>query len=889
VVAVVGGAMNERRDDGRSDLEGEGRGAGRGPRGTAEEGHEDPGDVADVLVDEQAVDPILGEGARQLTTGGLTALDDLGAEARPQGGREIIEARVVQLAHGNRERDAGDPDAGVENLPVAAVARDQNGATALFAGLLQMLEPDDRAQAGNLLGGGSPQPDDLCEGGSEVAGGAACQAATALVVELGQCNGEVLRGAPPLCGEQGQRRRANDAADRSQQAQRQAAADRQQGAKGGVREVVAKTLLRGHGEECIAAARLPEMYRSAACILSTGEGEHVSQAPTVLVADSSDDRRRRLGLALYEGGYEVINAVNGEEALRFTAGLNPTLVMVHRGLEGMEPEDLHQRLTATGLTVPPFLILAEGAHEISDEMPVESVYALDSDGLEPERFLQQVRLLLLAREIGGDLSDGIDILYGDLTRVSLGDLLRVLLKYVITGHVSLTVGPDAGIWLADGEVIESHWGPVSGRKAFNRVAGLRGGGFVLTLEAPPMKRVIDADLASLVSDAVDERFQLDELFRRLPSLSSRAEVKMGGDFFAVDFNPLEREILSKVQSVRNLAELTDALPTTDLELLTAIESLKERGFLLFHEPEHRIHVVTDSICDLLPSLVRRNHITVVPLSVVFGKEVYRDGIDIHADEFYRKLRTSQDHPATSPPGKGEFLEAYRRLVPTGDIISIHVSKKQSLTAENAEKAAAEGAEEFARLREEAGGSGRPQIRVVDSWYNSVGLGMQVVFASRMVQRGVAIDDVVEHLESIRTRLDMLFVVDTLEYLRRGGRIGGAQAWIGSLLGIKPILGMKDGEVVPVDKVRGGRRVHPRILELYGQRFDSNKPVFLALAHASAPKWAGRIRDLLTESFDIAEILEGEIGPVVGTHTGPGCVGTIMFQPTDEEYELLKPE
>jgi DegV family protein with EDD domain len=392
-----------------------------------------------------------------------------------------------------------------------------------------------------------------------------------------------------------------------------------------------------------------------------------------------------------------------------------------------------------------------------------------------------------------------------------------------------------------------------------------------------------------VSDAVDERFQLDEIFRRLPSLNSRVEVKMGGEFFSVDFNPLERDIFAAVQNVKNLAELIDAMATTDLEVLTTVEGLRERGFLVFHEPEHRVHVVTDSICDLLPSLVRRNHITVVPLSVLFGKKVYRDGVDIHADEFYRKLRTSSDHPSTSPPGKGEFLEAYKRLIPSGDILSIHVSKKQSLTAENAEKAAAEGAEEFARLREESGIPGKPRIRVVDSWYNSVGLGMQVVFASRMVHRGVGLDETVAKLEDIRTRLDMLFVVDTLEFLRRGGRIGGAQAWIGGLLGIKPILGMKDGEVVPVDKVRGGRRVHPRILEMYGERIDKEKPVFLAMAHASAPKWAARLRDLLTESFDVAEILEGEIGPVVGTHTGPGCVGTIMFQPTEEEYELLKPE
>jgi len=761
----------------------------------------------------------------------------------------------------------------------------QHGTATRLSGSLEVLQSASGASVFDLLRGGSPQPHDLREGGAKVASESPGQLASLVITEIGKGDCEVFESPPSVVREERERRRPDGPADRAHQAEREAAADAQEDAKPKVADVVVKSRRRCHGGECIATP----VMTCTACILSAWGERYVAQAPTILVADSSDDRRRRLGLALYEGGYEVINAVNGEEALRFTAGLNPTLVMVHRGLDNMEPEQLHQRLMATGLAVPPFLILAEGSQHISDDLPVESVYALDSDGIEPGRFLQQVRLLLLAREIGGDLADGIDVLYGDLTRVSLGDLVRVLQQYVISGHVSLTVGPDAGIWLADGDVIDAHWGSVTGRKAFNRVAGLRAGGFILTLETPTIEREIDSDLATLVSDAVDERFQLDELFRRLPSLNSGLEVKMGGDFFSVDFEPLERQILSSAQEVKNLAELIDALPATDLEVLTAAESLSDQGFLLYHEPEHRTHVVTDSICDLLPSLVRRNHITVVPLSVVFGKEVYRDGVDIHADEFYRKLRKSTDHPSTSPPGKGEFLEAYRRLIPTGDIISIHVSKRQSLTADHAEKAAAEGAEEFARLREEAGVSGKPQIRVVDSWYNSVGLGMQVVFASRMVQRGVALDDIVKHLEDIRTRLDMLFVVDTLEYLRRGGRIGGAQAWIGSLLGIKPILGMKDGEVVPVDKVRGGRRVHPRILELYGQRIDANKPVFLALAHASAPKWAGRVRDLLTENFDIAEILEGEIGPVVGTHTGPGCVGTIMFQPTDEEYELLRPE
>lgn len=613
------------------------------------------------------------------------------------------------------------------------------------------------------------------------------------------------------------------------------------------------------------------------------------QIPTVLVADSSDARRRRLGLALYEGGYEVINAVNGVEALRFTAGLDPTLVIAHTGLEGLEPLDLHARLTATGLKLPPFLILCDEVPEIGDDHPEGSFYYLASADLEPTRFLYQVRLLLLAREIGGELSDRIDILYGDLTRISIGDLLRVLLKFLISGHVSLSIGPEAGIWFKDGEVVDAHWGTIGGRKAFNRVASLRGGTFVLDLDDLATERAIDVDLASLVTDAVDERLRLDELFRRLPSLRSRVEVQMDERFFATEFLDGEREVLSQIQEARNLADLIDRIPAPDIEALELVKGLEERGFITFQEPEHKVHVVTDSTCDLLPATLRRNHITVVPLSVLFGTKVYKDGIDIQPDEFYPLLESSEAHPSTSPPGKGEFLETYRRLIASGDIVSVHISARQSLTASHAQEAAVDGAGEFKALRDESGNAGPPLIRIVDSESNCVGLGMLVVFAARLAQRGVALDDIARQLDDIKQRMHFLFVVDTLEYLRRGGRIGGARAWIGGLLGIKPILGMQGGEVVPVDKVRGGRRAHPRLLELFKERISPSRPVFMAMAHASAPKWSGRLRELVASTYDIVESFEGEIGPVVGTHTGPGTVGCILFQPTAAELELLEPE
>ncbi len=611
---------------------------------------------------------------------------------------------------------------------------------------------------------------------------------------------------------------------------------------------------------------------------------------TVLVADSSDDRRRRVGLALYEGGFEVINAVNGEEALRFTAGLNPALVVAHTGLAQIPPLELRQRLEATGLRIPPFLVLYEDEAELPEDRPEGAIYYLESGELDPHRLLQQVRLLLLAREIGGELGDRIDVLYGDLTRVTVGELLNVLAKHLITGHVSLRVGVEnVGFWVQDGEPVHAQWGRAEGMKAFNRIAGLRGGGFVLEVGVPGVERTIDKPLAELVSDAVDHRIQFEELLRKLPSLESKVELNLGDAFFNTEFSPVEKEIFTQVQHARNLGDLIDRVSATDLEVVRAVAALREQGLLVLHEPEQLLHVVTDSTADLPADVVRRYGITVVPLSVLFEQQVFKDGIDLHPDQFYKRLQSSSKLPTTSPPSRGEFKEAYSRLVGTGNIVSIHISSKLSETLKRAQDAVKEGREEFAAIRKQSDLPGDSEIRLVDSWFTSIGLGMMTVMAARMARRGVPQDELVARLTSIRKRGRLLFVVDTLDYLHKGGRIGRAQALLGSLLGIKPILHLDKGEVAPLDKVRGGRKAQPKLIELIRKGIDPERPIMVAVAHASAPKWGSRLRDLIEQNFEVLELMESEIGPIVGTHVGPGSVGAYVFQPEDEEIELVGPE
>jgi DegV family protein with EDD domain len=149
-------------------------------------------------------------------------------------------------------------------------------------------------------------------------------------------------------------------------------------------------------------------------------------------------------------------------------------------------------------------------------------------------------------------------------------------------------------------------------------------------------------------------------------------------------------------------------------------------------------------------------------------------------------------------------------------------------------------------------------------------------------------EVARRLREIRPRVGILFVVDTLEYLRRGGRIGAARAGMGKLLGIKPILGVAGGEVVPVDRARGGRAAHPRILELVAERVEPKRPLVVGVAHARAPVWADRLRKLVEERFEVADLVVAEMGPTVGAHAGPGTVGLAWVQLSDEELELVRP-
>jgi DegV family protein with EDD domain len=273
-----------------------------------------------------------------------------------------------------------------------------------------------------------------------------------------------------------------------------------------------------------------------------------------------------------------------------------------------------------------------------------------------------------------------------------------------------------------------------------------------------------------------------------------------------------------------------------------------------------LRIVTDSTADLPLAVTRQFAITVVPVSVLFGDEELRDGIDITSEQFFRRLPRAPQLPTTSQPAPGMFREAYLQLIAEGatEILSIHVSGKLSGTIESARQAASavRGA----------------HIEILDSGFVSGGLGLAVLSAAAAAQSGRSLAGVVELVREQLTRTHLFFVLDTLEFLRRGGRIGRAAEMLGTLIRLKPILEVKNGEVLPAARARTRRRAVEELLDMVSALRPLEQS---AVFHAAGPDDLEYVTARLQGFAPGARVLVGELGPAVGAHTGPGTIGVVV--------------
>ncbi len=276
----------------------------------------------------------------------------------------------------------------------------------------------------------------------------------------------------------------------------------------------------------------------------------------------------------------------------------------------------------------------------------------------------------------------------------------------------------------------------------------------------------------------------------------------------------------------------------------------------------RIRVVTDSTADLDEAEARRLGISMVSLNVHWNGETYQEKVEIGIDEFYRKLREEKGTPRTSQPSSGQFEEAYRRLLEECDgIVSIHISSKLSGTFNSALVAARSVAPE--------------KIAVIDTLTTTFPLGAVALRVARLAEGDVSLSECVEMAEDLIPRLRLIAAVDTFEFLRRGGRIGRAQAFAGNLLSIKLVFQVLGGEVIPVDRVRTRASAIKRVAEAV---LDLGPLEELAVLHGDDPEPADQLLGLLMGSYAGPRVQRGRIGPVLGTHTGPGVFGAGVLLP-----------
>lgn len=276
----------------------------------------------------------------------------------------------------------------------------------------------------------------------------------------------------------------------------------------------------------------------------------------------------------------------------------------------------------------------------------------------------------------------------------------------------------------------------------------------------------------------------------------------------------------------------------------------------------KVAIVTDSTAYIPSSLMNGHNISVVPLQVVWGGKTYLDGVEIQPSQFYEQLKTAKVMPTTSQPTPAAFEAIYKNLLASGyDIFSIHISSKLSGTLDSATqaKAAFPGA----------------KIELFDSEATSMALGFQLLAVARAIEQGATLQECKAVAEKALSLTGVLFAVSTLEFLHRGGRIGGAAAFLGTALNLKPILELRDGKIEAVERVRTMGKAIDRLLDLLQERIGKRTPVRLAALHANAPQEASQLLESARERFNISDVREAvitEVSPVIGVHAGPGTVG-----------------
>jgi DegV family protein with EDD domain len=329
----------------------------------------------------------------------------------------------------------------------------------------------------------------------------------------------------------------------------------------------------------------------------------------------------------------------------------------------------------------------------------------------------------------------------------------------------------------------------------------------------------------------------------MPSVAPQCNPMMG--------NPSNRNYtMSKVGNQRNGSKI---------EGLSILNSSAQRGLM------SKVAIVTDSTAYIPQDLVKKNNITVIPLVVIWGEETLEDGIDIHPEQFYNRLKTAKVMPTTSQASIGNMHKAFSTLIDQGyDVLGIFLSSKLSGTMDSA----TQGRDQL--------GNGKEKVTLVDAQTTAMAMGFHVLSAARAAEAGASISECQKVALEAQKHSGVYFVVDTLEFLHRGGRIGGAKRFIGTALNLKPILTIADGKVEAAGSVRTKAKAIAHVMDIVAKECSGKSQIRLSSIHANAEPEAIDLLERASALLNPVEKFFTDVSPVVGTHTGPGTVGLVYM-------------
>ena len=340
-----------------------------------------------------------------------------------------------------------------------------------------------------------------------------------------------------------------------------------------------------------------------------------------------------------------------------------------------------------------------------------------------------------------------------------------------------------------------------------------------------------------------------------------------------------QKIFSLIDAEKSLDEIVEngvlgSKQTSDLLLkLIAEKAVRPIAVEQSHKSVPAITLVTDSASDLPPELIEGKNIVVIPLNIAISGRKYKDGLDISSEKFYHLLKQSQTFPVTSPPSLLDFQKVFHHHIGRSDILGIFLSKKMSKTFDLAKQAVVSNYNAYLKKRNANPDlPNRFKIEIIDSCQVSMGTGLLVLEASDKIAAGWSFDEVKDHIEEMTQKLKVFFMVDNLEYLARGGRLGRGSAFLGNLFGLKPILGVEEGGVDAKSRSFGGKRGQRKLIEYMKEDLSGvSSNVRFTICHADAPKKAETVKNLVSEAFPDQQQIVSSIGPIAGAHLGPGAV------------------